>query len=171
MKCTKLWIYTLMIALFSLTGCKSEDPNPELKDPIYKDLQSLSSEHQKNFEEQKKHREELELSMQKLEVNSLDLKKARLDLDKTLRVMRDAEQKALYYKIRAERRRVEGRLAYKIAFHQGKEWPDPAEYSGYLVNKRVNEINLNWNARVPKLADRTPAHKPAPAKPAAGGSH
>lgn len=56
-----------------------------------------------------------------------------------------------------------GRRAYLEAFAAGREWPDPAEYSDYLVNMRLHEVSLNWNARVPKLQDRLPAAK-APAK-------
>jgi len=170
MKCSIHWIIVTLFCLFTL-GCKSEDPNPELLDPIYKDLLSATSEYEKQTEEQKAHRTELELYIQTAEPNSIDLAKARIDLAKTLRVQRESEEKARYYRIRAARRLVESRLAYKKAFHADLKWPDPAEYSGYLVNKRLNEVNLNWNAQVPKLQDRIPANEGKSAEKPAAAAH
>jgi hypothetical protein len=154
MKRSMQWVSIALVAL-CLFGCKSEDPNPELLDPIYKDLLSRTDEATKSLEEHTVRRKELELFLETAEPNTIDLKKARLELIKVRNWQRRAEQQASYFRIRAERRKIEDRRNYKIAFQNNQPWPDKAEYSGYLVNKRLHEVNLNWNARVPKLADRT----------------
>jgi hypothetical protein len=154
----------LLMVILTLVGCRREDPNPENMDPIYKDLKTRADSYQKEVEESKKSIDELRKALEKAEPRSIELKNIAKDLAKSQAKYEGAEQLARYYKIRAERRRLMGRKAYRAAFAQGKEWPDPHEYSDYLVNTRLNEVNLNWNARVPKLSDRTPAKVVNPAQ-------
>lgn len=165
----------LLMVIFTVAGCRKEDPNPENLDPIYKDLKARSDNYEKELEETKKSIAELRKDLEKAEPRSIELKNIQRDLAKTQAKHDGADQLFRYYKIRAERRRLMGRKAYRAAFAQNKEWPDPREYSDYLVNMRLHEVNLNWNARVPKLKDRTPAKVINPAqKPKAtdgGGEH
>lgn len=160
----------LLLTVISLTvmGCRKEDPNPEQKDPIYKDLKARFDTYDKEATETKTALVQLRIDLAKAEPRTIELKNIAKDLAKTQAKHDGANQLARYYKIRAERRRLMGRKAYRSAFAQGKEWPDPREYSDYLVNMRLHEINMNWNARVPKLKDRTPANANGPAAKPAG---
>lgn len=154
-------IYLLLpLWIVSLTGCKQEDPNPELKDPIYKDLQGRASEYKKAYDESKIRIVTLRESLEKAEANSIERKDVLRDIAKTEKKLLNEEQLERYYRIRAERRRVVGRMEYKKAFAEDKEWPDPKEYSDYLVNIRLQAAQRNWNARVPKLQDRLPSSQP-----------
>lgn len=156
-------ILFLALAL-TLTGCKQEDPNPELKDPIYKDLQGRASEYKKAYEESKARIVVLRESLAKTEANSIERKDVQRDLAKTEKKLLNEEQLERYYRIRSERRKVMGRMEYKKAFSEGKEWPEPKEYSDYLVNIRLQGAHRNWNARVPKLQDRMPSSTAKSAK-------
>lgn len=159
------------IAILTLSGCEKEDPNPELRDPIWQDLSKRAADYEKQREEHKAKIVGLREKLEKVEPNSMDLKDVRRDLAKTEKALLGAEQLARYYKIRAERRKVVDKIAAREARAANKEWPDPNEYSEYLVNIRLHEINRNWNARVPKLQDRL-VRKPAKEeKPAGGGGH
>lgn len=151
----------LLILTLLLVGCKKEDPNPELLDPIYKDLEKRSSESQKQWDEELKKIVEFREKLEKTEANTLDRKDVQRDLDKSLKAVVQYEQKAKYYKIRLQRRLLVDRLTYKEAFAKDKPWPDPQEYSDYLVNIRLNEVNLNWSSRVPKLQSRLESRAPA----------
>lgn len=171
--------HVMIVFLFSLSlvACKKEDPNPELMDPIYKDLEARYSAYSKNIEESKARIVGLNDSLEKVEARSLDRKNLMRDLEKEKLKLMNSEQLARYYKIRAERRKLTGRIAYKKAFAEGKAWPDPAEYSQYEVNTRLQEANRNWATRVPKLHDRIssgghekPAKKPEAAE-GGGGEH
>lgn len=153
----------LIMVCLTLAGCRKEDPNPEMKDPIYKDLSTRAGHYEKEKEGGKASVKELREQLTKAEANTIELKNIGRDLAKAEKKLLGDDQLARYYKIRAERRRLMGRRAYREAFAAGKEWPDPAEYSDYLVNMRLHEVSLNWNTRVPKLQDRLPAAK-APAK-------
>ncbi|MGZ6479877.1 MAG: hypothetical protein ACXWQE_11270, partial [Bdellovibrionales bacterium] len=83
-----------------------------------------------------------------------ELKNAQRDLLKSEHTIVDLEQKAKYYKIRAQRRLLVDRISYKAAFAKNEPWPDPHEYSDYLVNMHLREAPPNWNIHVPKLQDR-----------------
>ena len=134
----------------------------EAMDPIYKDLSTLHQENEKAHLEAKAKIVELRSSIDKAAPNSIEMKDLRKELAKVKSQSLRAEQMARYYKIRAERRKVHAQIAAREAKEAGKEWPDPKEYSDYLVNKRLRDVNLNWNARVPKLQERlvrTPAAK------------
>ncbi len=164
----------LLMLCLSLLGCRKEDPNPELKDPIYKDLEARAKSYAAEYDAGKIQVKTLREDLAKVEARSIERKNVLKELSQAEAKLVGAEQLARYYKIRAERRRLMGRQAYREAFARGEDWPNPREYSDYLVNRRLHEINMNWNARVPKLQDRTPASikaleakKPVAAEPEA----
>jgi hypothetical protein len=149
-------IFILAISFFFVTvcGCKQEDPNPELKDPIYVDLLRRATEARKGYEEELKKQGDISSKLEKTEANSIERKRTQRDLDKSKHSSFDYDQTAKYYEIRAKRRLHVDRMTYKAAFAAGKPWPDKHEYSDYQVNMRLQEVQRNWNARVPKLQER-----------------
>ncbi len=157
----------ILLVVF-IVGCEKEDPNPELRDPIWKDLSERAASYEKQRDEARAKLKGLREKIEKIEPNTMDMKDIKRDLAKTEKALLGAEQLAKYYRVRTERRKVEDKIAARNAAAEGKEWPDKHEYSDYLVNKRVHEISLNWNTRVPKLQDRL-VRKPAKEKPAASG--
>lgn len=150
---------TLWGVAFFLIGCRSEDPNPELRDPIYQSLKKESEEAEKALAESEKARDEALLKLRAAQAQTLELKEAEREYWKSVKIVDRLKTAIKYLKIRTERRRLEARAAYKRAFLAGKEesWPNPDEYSAYLTNKRLREASLNWNRRVPKLQDRIPS--------------
>jgi hypothetical protein len=137
-----------------LSGCSQEDPNPELKDPIYTDLSKRAADYQKQADDATVKVKNLRESLDNAEPNTIDVKDIRKDLLKTQVELTGTSQLAHYYKIRADRRKVVDKIEYRKALQSKAVWPDPHEYSDYLVNIRLNEIDLNWGKRVPKLQDR-----------------
>jgi hypothetical protein len=146
--------FCILFLLAQITGCKKEDPNPELLDPIYKDLDKRAADFQKAYDDEIKHQEETRSAISKAEPNSTEVRNARRDLAKSLVTARELEQKAHYFKIRATRRLFTDRIEYRAAFAKNEIWPNPREYSEYQVNMRLQEAPMNWNTRVPKLKDR-----------------
>ncbi len=143
-----------LIVASAVCGCTKEDPHPEFRDPIYKDLKGQADAHIKEVEETKKMLGEFKLELEKTEANSMDQKDARLKIAKAESKIKNHEQWAHFYKIRSDRRAVVDKVSAKEALLAGKPWPTPGEYSDYLVNKRLREVSLNWNTRVPRLQDR-----------------
>lgn len=145
-----------------ITACSGEDPQPELRDKVFEDL----SKKAKAFEGEQKSTEAevegLKVSLGKAEPNSIEGRDIQKNLLKAQRKLIKASELAKYYKIRAERRRLEARIEYRKAFKEGKgdEWPNAKTFEGYETMNRLREANLNWNKRVPKLADRLHQRKP-----------
>jgi hypothetical protein len=154
-------IALLLLFAFALAGCRKEDPNPELLDPIYSDLDKRASDSQKAFDDESKKQTDLKVALEKSEPNSIELKNNQRDLSKSQALSVDLEQKAHYYQIRAKRRLLVDRITYKAAFAKNEVWPDPHEYSDYQVNIRLREAPPNWNSRVPKLKDRVVSAVPS----------
>ncbi|HAG91830.1 MAG TPA: hypothetical protein DCL41_08160 [Bdellovibrionales bacterium] len=156
-----------VILLFSIGGCRSEDPNPEVRDPLYKAIKDELAGAEKGLEDAKKAKEEAYKRMNETEPRTIDKRNAEKEYWKAVKQVDSLTTAVAYLKIRVERRRVETRAAYRKAFkaHKEEEWPNPSEYSGYLTNRRLREVNLNWSRRVPKLKDRLPSSQ-GEAKPA-----
>jgi hypothetical protein len=169
MKCSNLALIFLLCLCTQLLGCKKEDPNPELMDPIYSDLLKRATDSQKALDEATAKLVTLHADLEKAEPNSIDLKDIQKDIAKTEAQKLRADQEARYFKIRSERRKFEDRIEYKKAFAKDQPWPDKHEYSDYLVNIRLREISLNWGTRVPKLHDRMTASVTAKKPEAAEG--
>lgn len=141
----------VILSILMLTlGCNRPDPNPELKDPIYKDLKSEYSKYQKYVEDEQKKLDEAMLEMEKIEPRSLDRRAKTMEIRSFKKNILEYTQKAEYFRIKMELRRVYGRKAYRIAFQKGEDWPDPSEFKAYETNKRLQEAPRNWSHRVPK---------------------
>ncbi len=63
----------LLLTAF-VSACKKEDPNPELLDPIFKDLEARAAAYTRNAEESKAKIPALESDLAKAEPRSIDLK-------------------------------------------------------------------------------------------------
>ena len=150
----------VFLAFLLATSCKKADPNPEKRDPIYSDLLSKEKE-QKEIKESAKADIETETRALKLAApRGPDKKIALKALNKAKKAYKQSEQMERYYKIRAERRRVEGRRSYTIAFQKGEHWPDPKEFKEYKKHLQMVNIDKNWQSRVPKLFKNNPNYTP-----------
>lgn len=142
-------IILLLIFFFSL-GCTKRDPQPHLKDPIYRDLSSEHSRHQKMVEEQLKEVSKLEAELASTEVRTIDKRIKLRDLQTAKERLGRLKEGAEYYRIRADLRKVYAKRDYNRAFDEGAVWPDPKELEAYQTNKRLRNVSLNWSERVPK---------------------
>ena len=149
-----LHIFLLILVVSGLSACRSQDPNPELKDPIFQDLSKLRKEYDRKLKEAETTQENNYKELAAAGADGMSLKVARKQLRDNAKKVTLYRQMATYYRIRSERRRVEGRRAYKIAFEKEEDWPKPEEYQNYLVNKRLRMANRSWSSRVPKMPNR-----------------
>jgi hypothetical protein len=157
MQCFRL---ILLICTLMVLGCKRENPNPELIDPIYKFLVEQNSALKSSLEGEKKKLEEGIKALEKTLVNTPERKIAIRDNQSTKGRIARLEQEYKYSEIRKERRRVEVRRDYKIAFNADKPWPNPQEFDDFMTQHRLRNASRNWNARVPRLQDRITAAWP-----------
>lgn len=151
----------LILVLGSITGCKKELENPELLDPIYQDLLSEKKNLEKSLVDEQKKLTELLLAAKSIKPRSVERKVSLREIKKSRETIDSIRNILKYSEIRAERRRVESRKSYRIAFSKSMDWPSKGEFEAYKTGKRLKSAPLNWNARVPKLHARNPNFKQA----------
>lgn len=133
-----------------MPACKSEDPNPQLKDPIYNDLVKEYSNAQSMVEKEEKKLEGLEKELLKAAVRTIERRSAQKDIDNSHAALRKYQQQAEYYRIAVIKREVESRASYKRAFAAEKEWPDKKEFENYKQDLKMRAVSRNWSERVPR---------------------
>ena len=146
----KFSLLALICLTFLCASCRREDPNPELLDPIYIDLVNELKSAEDAHAQSKASLEKAEKELSKSLPRTLDRKNAENDVARYKKATELTFQKTEYLKIRVERRKVEGRRAYSIAFRENRPWPDPKEYDHYKSGKRLSSSSKNWSDRVPK---------------------
>ncbi len=136
----------LLLVLFAFSACHREDPYPELRDPIYEDLLHDLQEKTAARDDAQKQVESLKKSIADSQPRTSERAEDKMALRREEKLYQKLIQEVEYAKIRTERRRVEGRRDYKIAFLKGKEWPDPEEYKRYLLSKKLNSVSESWSS-------------------------
>ncbi len=159
MRCFRLIFVT--ISLISIFGCNRPDPNPHFMDPIYKHLGERVSQTKSQLDTEIKALEEAEKTLAKTQPLTHERKVAERDVQSIRKRIEGLRQEFDYLSIRLERRLVEDKVNYRLAFEKGEAWPDPEEYKAYLTTLRLNQASKNWNERVPKLQDRILAAWPS----------
>ena len=101
----------------------------------------------------------LKLGRKEVAVRSLQKKINYRETKKSTVKVLEYSQRLKYLEIRTNRRKVEARRSYRLAFKADKPWPDSNEYKKYVTHKRLRSAPRNWNYRVPKLFKDTPNYK------------
>lgn len=152
----KIQMLFVIALLFGLIGCKSEDPNPELKDQLYLQLQKEEKVLEKAQEEAVKTREETLKEMLSPKLDRVDKIRLARQLKKAEIALLKVNQDFQYIKIKVARRKVETRKSYKVAFLADKDWNTADEFKNYETHQRLVATDLNWDKRVPKLFQNSP---------------
>lgn len=158
----------LIMVSLTIIGCRKEEPNPELIDPIYSDLSKDLAGAKAAKEEAEKAVEAAEKALMKAPTRTIERRNAEEDIQKTQDKLNKITQLVEYYEIRVERRKFEARRDYKIAFAAEKSWPDPREFEAYKTNKRLVQASKNWSDRVPKFSTTAPTQESAEKKGGGG---
>ncbi len=152
-KASIFYIFSCVLVAFTI-GCNRPHPSPEDLDPIFLDLTRRAQEAKRLYKEELAKRDSALLAIQRSEVNSLDIQVARKDWISSNQKLPLLEQKAQFLSLQAERRKVTSRLAYRLAYEKGEEWPNPEEYQAYKTHRRLREAPRTWDHRVPSNIHR-----------------
>lgn len=141
MKCLIFIIFAVFMA-----ACTQADPAPELRDEVYKDLQT-----------------ELEIANHSIDSETRGLEGLRGELSKALpqtgqikfatKKVKDSEdrlntlnQQRLYFEIKLERRKNFVQSRYEESRHEGgKPWPDEKELALYRSVVKFNHDKIQWD--------------------------
>jgi len=132
-----------------ILGCNKPASEPELVDPIYRDLLTEYSNAQKAVLDNQKKVEEAKANLKTIVPQTGQNRKITAAYHDAKERLAMSEQMEEYYKVKSKLRKFEARNMYLKAFEEGKEWPDPIEYSNYLRDKETKTRSRNWRDRTP----------------------
>ncbi len=147
--------------LLCLTGCKRQDPQPELKDPIYSDIFRQTQDANKELESSRKELEgaKKEWEMADPQTGESRVKRATyFDIQNRLNKM---AQETRFLELTLQRRKDFVRAAYLKAFEKDQEWPDPNELKYYKANKSLVSAPRSYDeTHKMRVQQRAPAQIP-----------
>lgn len=136
-----------LLSGFLLLGCNKPDPNPELRDPIYLDIQKELADTQKAIEAEKANLAEHKKNLGLVVPQSGQIKYAQKRYYDSEAVINKLKQQLTYWQIHLETRKKVAREDYFSAYKLDKHWPDPKEYQEYLQIKRLEKIPKTWSVK------------------------
>jgi len=153
--------------LLFVAGCNRPDPNPELKDPIYLDIQKELQDAKREVENQEKQVEEFKKVLAGVVPQTGQIKFAQKRFEESTAKLKKDQQMLRYWLIRLEDRRLESKKLYSVAFAKDKPWPNQQEWLDYKTTRTAQLKPKLWSLddRFRELGlQRKPA---APEKPKA----
>lgn len=136
----------LILALF-LGACEKMDPNPELRDPIFRDLKDQLAMTEKMKQDEEKQLLEHQKNLKAVVPQTGQIKFAQKRIFDSQNKLTRYEQQIKYWKIRIIERKNHTRERYAQAFHKKEEWPVPTEFIQYQSEKRLREAKLSWDVK------------------------
>lgn len=166
---TQFFYFFIIMALFTL-GCSKPDPHPELRDPIYIDLQAKEKELATSIESEKKNLDEASAKMSAASPQTGQIKYARKHYFETKKRLEKIQQLHRYYKLRIESRAIEAQDAYLDAYDkkQPESWPNKDEFEEYRARESARMKSRNWSVKERIEIEKAAA---APINKPAGGGH
>lgn len=145
-----------------LCACNKPDPNPELKDPIYLDLETRIKEVEGQLATEKKNLEDANNELKKAVPQTGQIKFARKHFFDVKARMEKLNQELRYYKSRKETRIYEARNSYMDAFEKKEPWPDPKEFEEYGIAESARKKSRIWSVkeRIAKESSSASEKKP-----------
>lgn len=140
-------IVLLSLTWVALVGCSRPDPHPELKDAIYQDMKAELQLVEKNIADSRKSLAEHEKARDEAKPQTGQNRWAEKRYWEAKTTLNLFEQQQKYWIIRSEQRRDAVRRRAHQAFHEGKDWIDPAELTAYDTEKRLRQAKLRWDNR------------------------
>ncbi|UYL10558.1 hypothetical protein B9G69_008215 [Bdellovibrio sp. SKB1291214] len=140
-------IIAAILIIFTFAACSKPDPNPELKDPIYSDLQTKVGAATAALEAEKKKLEGFQKDMEAVVPQTGQIKYAQKRLYESQANITRLEQELEYLKLKVEQRLKTAQSSYKKAYAKKEEWPDPKEYSSYLAEEKLRNAKRSWDVK------------------------
>lgn len=134
-------------ASFFLLGCNQPDSHPELKDPIYADINASLGSVSQDLDAELKTLEEHEQALKDIVPQTGQIKFAEKRVFESKARLNRLEQEKKYLELKLEARRKEARTSYLSAFNKKETWPPPEEWSQYLAEKNLRNAKRAWDVK------------------------
>lgn len=139
--------FAVIILSLLLSACNKPDPTPELKDPIYNDIQADLAATSAALEGELKTLEGFEKELSEVVPQTGQIKYAQKRVNESKEKINRYEQEKMYLELKLEARKKESKRSYMKSYKKGEPWPDPAEWSSYQTEKRLRNAKRSWDAK------------------------
>lgn len=140
-------IFTIILLCYALVSCNKPDPNPELKDPIYNDLNALLATTSQAIEAEKKllsgHEKELNESIPQ----TGQVKRLQKRVGESKGKISRLEQEKSYLRLKIKARLKVARSTYARAYDNKEVWPNPQEWRSYEAEKKFRNAKKTWDVK------------------------
>lgn len=163
-------ILAAILISIALVGCKKPDPHPELKDPIYSDLQAQLGAVTAALNAERKTLADHQKTLSEVKPQTGQIKYATKRVNESQQKINRLEQEEKYLSLKVVARQKSARKSYFAAFKKEEAWPNPDEFRAYQSEMRLRNAKKTWDVKQ-RLAETglgDGARKPAAA---AGGEH
>lgn len=140
-------ILVVVFLIGALLGCNKPNPNPELADPIYLDLNSQAQSVQRELEVAKKTFEGHKKELATVTPQSGAIKYAQKRYFESETKIQILEQKKKYLELKALSRKQYSQREYTKAFKDGKAWPTLEEVEAYKTYQQFVENPKGWDTK------------------------
>lgn len=137
----------VLFSLIFIVGCNKPEPNPELRDPIYSDLNAQLGEVTGKIATEKKNLEGFQQTLKDVVPQSGQVKYAQKRVDDCQDKIDHLSQEKDYLDLKIKDRLAFSRHSYMAAFKKGEAWPDPKEYESYKVEQKFRKAKLAWDVK------------------------
>ena len=135
--------FTLLLLLF-LTGCARADPNPELSDPIYRDLKkelTLSEDSLSAAKEELLIRQD---GLRGVVPQTGQIKNFQNKVFQAEAEINRLNQQRVFFEISLEQRRLHVSSRYTESLVGGRPWPDQKETEDYARAQKFQRDKISW---------------------------
>lgn len=161
-------IIILCLLTFALASCKKPDPHPELKDPVYNDLNATLGTVTQLYNAEIKALEGFEKELREVVPQTGQIRYAQKRVRESKEKISKLEQEKQFLELKIQTRLKETKKSYMEAFKADKPWPDPSEWETYRIQRKFQQAKKTWDVkeRMKQLEDEKKGA--APAAPAGG---
>ena len=139
-------LFSILAMVFM--GCRKPDPTPEIRDPIYLDIQSQLKAAQGEVKSAMTEFKENEANLEKIEPYTRQSKTFWQKYWASQKKLRKAEQKLHFLNLHLINRKYEARNSYIRAYNIKAEadWPSSSQFRRYKLNKRLKNAPRTWDS-------------------------
>lgn len=139
--------YLVLLALLGLAACNSKDPNPELVDPLYLELEKELKSVEADLKTAEEAVSAAEDTMKKVVPQTGQIKYATKRLNEARARLTQVKQIRQYFAVKIESRKWAAREAYLKAYYEKKPWPEMEPLETYRLNKALGATSREWSAK------------------------
>lgn len=132
-----------------LSSCQKPDPRPELRDPIYQDIQEKIKEVSAVVETEKKNLEEAEAKMKASVPQTGQIKYSSKKYYETEKRLRKAQQLLKFYELKLKSREDFAQDQYLLYYDDKKadQWPPKEDFIEYQSQERARFKTRVWSVK------------------------